>query len=78
MSDNTPKTKELLEEERRQEMERRKRISTAALQVEQIFLKEQMTMGEVLEVFSLLTERANQVLSLTPLQKIKDDFDKLI
>ncbi|MEX2053936.1 MAG: hypothetical protein WD883_00050 [Candidatus Colwellbacteria bacterium] len=65
-------TPKLLDEEARLASEKRALISKVTLEVEAVFLREDMDMGDLLEVFGLLTNRANEVFSLIKIKTIKE------
>jgi hypothetical protein len=75
MADSIP-TPQLLDEEARLAAEQRARISRVTHEVEDIFLREDMTMGDLLEVFGLLTGRANDVFSRTKIVTIKQNHER--
>lgn len=70
-------TDSLLDHEAKTEAERRAAIGKITLEVEEIFLRENMSMGDLLEVFGLLTGRANDVFSKIKIKKIKEDYGKV-
>ena len=45
-------------------------------EIEAIFLRENMSMGELLEVFGLFTARANDVFSKIQIKEIKEKYGK--
>lgn len=76
MANKDIKTPELLEEEARQSREREEKISRVALELEAIFLREQLTMGDVLEIQELFNSRANRVFSSTKISHIKETYER--
>lgn len=68
-------TARLLDEEKRSEEERRQKISGVTLEIEQILLREDMTMGELAEVLDLFNSRAHSIFSKTKIKQIKDSYD---
>ncbi len=70
-------TPKLLDEEARQEKERREKLGRIALEIEQIFLREDMSVGDLLEVFGLFTGRANSVFERIKIKKIKEEYGKM-
>jgi hypothetical protein len=77
-ADGQMSTSKLLEEERRLEIARRIGMGKLVLEIEEKFIAAGSTMGDVMEVFSMLTERANRVMSNIPLDKIKNDFNNIV
>ena len=75
MSDtiNIP-TPKLLDEEARLAAERRALISRATLEIEAILLREDMTVGDLLEIFGLFTGRANSVFEKIKIKEIKEKY----
>lgn len=70
-------TQKLLDEEARLVKEKRALISKVTLEVETIFLREKMSVGDLLEVFGLLTGRANDVFSHMEIKEVKNRFETL-
>lgn len=68
-------TPKLMDEETRLTALHRERIAAVTKQVEDIFLLENMTMGDMLEVFGLFTARANSVFEKTTIKKIKESYE---
>ena len=54
----------------------RDKISRATLEVEQIFLREDLTVGDLLEIFGLFTERANKVFAGITIKEVKEKYDR--
>ena len=77
MTDNSIPTPKLLDEEAKIEAERRARISRITLEIEQILLREDMTVGDLLEIFGLFTNRANSVFEKIKIKTIKEKYGKL-
>ena len=78
MSDSTNiPTPRLLDEEAKLEAERRARISQATLEIEQILLREDMTVGDLLEIIGLFTSRANSVFEKTKIKTIKEKYGEI-
>ena len=71
-----PPSAKLLDEEARQHREHRDKISRVALELEGIFLREHLTMGDVLEIQDLFNSRANKVFSETKISHIKETYDR--
>ena len=67
-------TPKLLDEEARLEKEHRKKMSRATLEIEQILLRENLTMGDFLEIVELFTSRANSVFSKIKIKEIKEKY----
>jgi len=70
-------TPKLLDEEAKLEAERRVWVSRIALEIEEILLREDMTMGDLLEVFGLFTSRANSVFERTKIKTIKEKYGEI-
>ena len=78
MSDTTNvPTPKLLDEEIKLEAERRARVSRIAYEIEKMLLREDMTMGDLLEVFGLFTSRANSVFERTKIKTIKEKYGEI-
>ena len=78
MSDTTNvPTPKLLDEEIKLEAERRARVSRIAYEIEKMLLREDMTMGDLLEVFGLFTGRANSVFERTKIKTIKEKYGEI-
>ena len=78
MNDKIPiVTPKLLDEEARLAAEKRVLISRITLEIEQIFLREDINVGDLLEIFGLFTGRANEVFSQIKIKKIKEDYGKI-
>ena len=69
-------TSKLLDEEMRLAAERRALISRVTLEVEQILLREDLTMGELGEVMDMFNARAHNVFSKTKLKDIKNTYER--
>ena len=78
MTDTNISTSKLLDEENKLAEERRALISKVTLEIEKIFLREDLTMGELTEVMNLFNARAQSVFSQTKIEDIKHSYDKLI
>lgn len=70
---NTP-TAKLMDEEVKTEADKRATISKVTLEIEQILLRENMTMGDFLEIVGLFTNRANRVFSLKTIKEINETY----
>ena len=68
-------TTALLEAELTAANKKRALIKSVILEIEAIFLREDMDMGDLMEVFGVFTERANKVFSKIKIKKIKDDYN---
>lgn len=68
-------TPKLLDEETRIAQEKRARISLVALEIDNILIREDLTVGDLLEIFNLFTSRINNVVSAIKVQEIKNRFD---
>lgn len=73
---NPVATAKLLDEEKRIEEERRARISRVTLEIEDILLREDFTMGELAEVLDLFNSRAHAVFSRTKIRNVKESYDR--
>lgn len=69
MDIQTPK---LLDEEKKMAQEKRDQISRVTLEIESIFLRENMTVGDLLEIFGLFTGRANRMFENITIKQTKD------
>lgn len=70
-------TPKLLDEEMRLAAEKRALISRVTLEVEQILLREDLTMGELGEVLDMFNARAHSVFSQTKLKDIKNNYERI-
>lgn len=70
---NIPSSK-LLDHEVETANEKQATLSRVTLEIENILLRENMTMGDFLEIVSLFTHRANQVFSLSTIKSIKEKY----
>jgi len=73
---DTIKTAKLLDEERNIIVGRRALLGRIALEIEQIFLREDLTMGELSEVMDLFNARAQAVFSKTKIKSIKESYER--
>lgn len=69
-------TQELMDKERENMLKRRGVISKIALKIEEIFLSEDLTMGELSEVMDLFNARAHSVFSKMKLKTIKENYGR--
>ena len=74
MFDNIP-TPKLLDEEARLVAEKHALMKRTALEIEQILLREDMTVGDLLEIFGLFVNRANRVFENTKIKTIKQNYE---
>jgi hypothetical protein len=74
---DTAKAAALADEEKRQIEEHKKSIGKVAKEIEEIFIREHFTMGDLLEVFGLFTERANRVFAKELISAIKKKYENL-
>lgn len=65
-----------MDEEARQIAEQRAKISRVTLAVEEIFLKEDLTMGELGEVMDMFNARAHAVFSKSKVKTIKETYER--
>lgn len=70
-------TPKLLDEEARTEAERRSRIGRITMEIEEILLREDCTMGDLAEVLDLFNSRAHAVFSKTKIKTIKETYGKI-
>ena len=70
-------TVERLDEEARLAREQREKISRVTLEFEEILLRENMTTGDLLEIFGLFTSRANSVFEKITIKKLKEEHGKI-
>ena len=70
------KSAELADEENRQNIERRSKLGKITKEIEEIFIREKFTMGDLLEVFGLFMERANKVFGRKNISDIKKDYEQ--
>ena len=76
MEDKIPTaTTKLLDEEARLAAEKRALISKVTLEIEQILLREDLTVGDLLEIFALFTGRANSVFEKIKIKTIKENYE---
>ena len=66
----------LLDEEKRLHAEHLDKISRVTLEVEQILLREEMTIGDLLEIFGLFTGRANSLFERIKIKTIKENYER--
>jgi len=71
-----PATEKLLDEEARNELERRELVSRITKEIEEIFLREDMIMGDILEVMNLFNFRATKVFSQAKIRYVKEQYDR--
>ena len=79
MSDKTEipsGTIKLLDNEAQAAQAHRDKISRATLEVEQILLREELNVGDFLEIFGLFTERANKVFEKITIKEVKEKYDR--
>lgn len=70
-------TVKILDEEAKKAQEQREKISRVTLEIEAILLREEMTVGDLLEVFGILTSRTNKVLENIKIKQIKKDYEQI-
>jgi len=68
-------TPKLLDEEESNATKQRELISRVTLEIEAILLREDMTLGDLLEIVGLFTSRANRVFEKTKIKKIKESYE---
>ena len=66
----------LLDEEVRLAQLHREKISRITIEIEKRALEEELTMGDLLEIFGMFTARANKVFESITLKKIKEDYER--
>ena len=67
-------TAKLMDEETKTIAQKRATISRVTLEIEQILLREDMTMGDLAEVMDLFNARAHSVFSLTKIKDLKNSY----
>lgn len=67
-------TAKLMDEETKTIAQKRATISRVTLEIEQILLREDMTMGDLAEVMDLFNARAHHVFSLTKIKDLKNSY----
>jgi hypothetical protein len=72
----TLKTKELMDIERQMLLEHQAKIGKISLEIEKIFLENNLTMGDLSEVMDLFNARAQSVFSKTYLRNIKESYER--
>lgn len=70
-------TPKLLDEEARLAADKRAFISRVTLEIEEILLREDMSVGDLLEIFGLFTGRANNVFSEIKIKTIKEKYNEI-
>lgn len=76
MEDKIPTaTTKLLDEEARLVAEKRVLISKVTLEIEQILLREDLTVGDLLEIFGLFAGRANSIFEKIKIKTIKENYE---
>ena len=76
MSTDIP-TSKLLDEEKKRAEEHRAMLSRVTLEIENILLREDLSMGDFLYIMDLFNSRANRVFSDVKIKKIKEDYGKI-
>jgi len=76
MTNPLEKSAALADEERRQIKEHQFLISRITKEIEEILIRENLTMGDLLEVFGLFTERANRVFAKKSISEIKKSYEE--
>lgn len=69
-------TARLFDEEARQTQEHRDLISRLTLEIEQILLREDLTMGDLGEILDMFNARAHSVFSKTKIKDVKNSYDR--
>lgn len=75
-SDNIP-TPKLLDDEAERAKEHRVIVSKVVLEIEDILLRENMSVGDLLEIFALFTNRANRVFERITIKEIKKTYAEI-
>mgnify|MGYP001592370604 FL=1 len=76
MEDKIPTaTTKLLDEEARLAAEKRALISKVTLEIEQILLREDLTVGDLLEIFGLFAGRTNSIFEKIKIKTIKENYE---
>ena len=69
-------TPKLLDEEARLAQEKRALMSRVTLEIEKILLREDLTVGDLLEIFGLFTGRANSLFERIKIKTIKENYER--
>lgn len=72
-----PASEKLADIEKENERTRREKISRIALEIEKIFIANNLTMGDLTEVMDLFNSRAQAVFSSTKLLTVKEKYERL-
>ena len=72
------KTEKLMDIEAKWAKEHQEKLTRIVNEIEKIFLKECITMGDFLEVMDTFNKRSNRVFEKITLKKIKEDYDRQI
>jgi len=76
MTNLLEKSAQLADEERRQIETHRLLIGRVTKEIEEILFRENFTMGDLLEIFGLFTERANKVFAQKSISEIKKSYEE--
>jgi len=77
MEDNIPVgTSKLADNEQETAANRIERIGRVTKEVEVIFLREDLTMGDLAEVMDLFNARAHSVFSRTKIKEVKESYER--
>lgn len=68
-------TPKLLDEEARIAQEKRARISLVALEIDNILIREDLTVGDLLEIFNLFVGRANKMFENIKIKQTKQNYE---
>lgn len=71
-----PPTAKMMDEETKTKEEHQNKMGAIALEIEQIFLRENLTMGDLSEVLDLFNSRAQAVFSGMSIKSIKENYER--
>jgi hypothetical protein len=69
-------TIKLLDQEAKDAQAQREKIRRVAIEIEGIALREGLTVGDLLEVFGLFTQRANKVFEKITIKEVKEKYER--
>ena len=70
-------TPSLLDYEARLAAEKRELISRVTLEIEEIFIRENLTMGDLGEIMDMFNSRAHSIFSKVEIKTLKDQYGKI-
>jgi len=68
-------TPKLLDEEMELAQKKREQIQRVTLEIESILLREDMTVGDLLEIFGMFTNRANRLFENIKIKQTKNNYE---